>query len=94
MGTLFEHKEHYTVAKEAIVDVHKEGKCYQDINKSLIMPICTVGAFFCKCKQHGSVLDRLKPEALPKIDHSTAQKFARKVKNWPMINCEELVKEI
>ena len=94
MGTLFEHDEHYTVAKEAIVDVHKEGKCYQDINKSLIMAICRVGAFFCKCKQHGSVLDRLKPEALPKIDHSTAQKFARKVKNWPMINCEELVKEI
>ena len=39
MGTYFEHKEHYTVRKEAIVDVHKEGKCYQDINKSLIMPI-------------------------------------------------------
>ena len=87
-------KNIYTVAKEAIVDVHKEGKCYQDINKSLIMPICTVRAFFCKCKQHESVLDRLKTEALPKIDHSTAQKFVRKVKNWQMTNCEELVKEI
>ena len=78
MDTHFEHKEHCTVAKEAMVDVHKEGKCYQDINKSLIMPIYIVMAFFCKCKQQGSVL---KPEALPKIYHSTSQKFARKVEN-------------
>ena len=46
MGTHFEHKEHYTVAKKAIVDVHTKGKCYWDINKSIIEHICKVRVFF------------------------------------------------